>query len=90
MTGTTAHILQDLYDSEINFAIATFWDCGFEIRLGDPLNGFAAIGNADNFAEAVEWLRVLAIQNYPESMFAKVHRQPTDLIEARNDLSLPS
>src|SRR4051794_41297797 len=37
-----AVILQDLYDSEINYTIATFWDAGFRVMLGDDLDGFIA------------------------------------------------
>jgi hypothetical protein len=33
-------ILQRLYDSEINFEVARFYDAGFDVRLGDHLNGF--------------------------------------------------
>jgi len=45
-------ILQDLYDSEINFSISSFWDAGFEVKLGDDLNGFVASGIAKTFDEA--------------------------------------
>lgn len=73
----TSRILQDLYDSEINFTIAAFWNGGFQINLGpgDEVNGFDAEGEADNIVDAVEWLRVEAIENYPESVFAKTHRR---------------
>jgi hypothetical protein len=67
-------IIQDLYDSEINFSIVTFWDAGFQVRLGDDINGFGAKGNAEDFACAVEWLKVRAIEKYPESDFAQKHR----------------
>jgi len=67
-------ILQDLYDSEINFSIATFWDNGFEVKLGDDMNGFVASGNAAQFSNAVEWLMVRAIEKYPNSLFAKTYR----------------
>jgi hypothetical protein len=32
--------LQRIYDSEINVSISWLWDCGFEVRLGDEVNGF--------------------------------------------------
>jgi hypothetical protein len=67
-------ILQDLYDSEINFSIVTFWDNGFEVKLGDDMNGFVASGNAAQFSNAVEWLMVRAIEKYPDSIFAKTYR----------------
>jgi hypothetical protein len=71
-------ILQDLYDSEINFSIVSFWDNGFEVKLGDDMNGFVASGNAQEFANAVEWLKVRAIEKYPESTFAKTYRNMKD------------
>ncbi|MBR0741148.1 hypothetical protein JQ581_29875 [Bradyrhizobium liaoningense] len=70
----SAAVLQDLYDSEINYVIAPFWDTGFTVKLGDDLNGFVASGIADTFANAVEWLLLRAIEHYPDSVFAKTHR----------------
>lgn len=68
-----AIILQDLYDSEINFSIAVFWDNGFEIKLGDEMNGYVAQGNAESFDRAIEWLRVRACEKFPNSIFAKTY-----------------
>lgn len=70
----SAVILQDLYDSEINYVIAPFWSAGFIVKLGDDLNGFVASGTADTFADAVEWLLIRAIEHYPDSVFAKTYR----------------
>jgi hypothetical protein len=39
--------LQRLYDIEINFEVSGFHDAGFEVRLGDALNGFVAHGKVD-------------------------------------------
>jgi hypothetical protein len=39
-------ILQRLYDSEINFEVSGFYDAGFDVRLGDHLNGFIAKGKS--------------------------------------------
>jgi hypothetical protein len=50
-------ILQRLYDSEINFEISGFYDAGFDVRLGDHLNGFIAKGKVDTWADAEAWLR---------------------------------
>ena len=74
MPDKAGEILQDLYDSEINFSIVTFWDDGFRVKLGDELNGFVASGRADALANAVEWLRVRAIEKFPDSVFAKKYR----------------
>lgn len=63
--------LQALYDSEINFSISTFWDCGFTWKLGDEMNGFDADGEARTLKEAVEQLVAAARLKYPDSVFAK-------------------
>jgi hypothetical protein len=74
MTDRTETIIQDLYDSEINFSIVAFWDNGFEVKLGDEMNGFVASAHAKAFSNAVEWLLVRAIEKYPDSVFAKTYR----------------
>jgi hypothetical protein len=35
-------MFQQLYDSEINFEVSCFWDAGFDVRLGDAVNGLLA------------------------------------------------
>lgn len=70
----TAQVLQDLYDSEINFSIVTFWDAGFRVMLGDDLNGYVAESRVQSFADAVRWLATAALQHYPESKFAGKYR----------------
>jgi hypothetical protein len=34
--------LQRIYDSEINVRFSWLWDCGFDVRLGNEVNGFVA------------------------------------------------
>jgi hypothetical protein len=70
----TARLLQDLYESEINYMIATFWDAGFRVLLGDDVNGFVAETRVRTFAEAVQWLAIAAVAHCPDSEFAKKHR----------------
>jgi len=65
------NILQQIYDSEINFEITTFWDGGFTARLGDNMNGFKAENTLDTFQDAVKFLAISAKNHYPESAFAK-------------------
>lgn len=67
--------LQELYDSEINFQVSTFWDGGFDWHLGDEANGILDSGNSPTFLDAVEDLKHSAIKNFPESTFAKNHQQ---------------
>ena len=63
-------ILQRLYDSEINFEVAGFCDAGFDVRLGDALNGFIAESKVETWAEVEAWLRDQALTHFPDSKFA--------------------
>ena len=67
-------VLQDLYGSEINFEVSTFWDGGFEVKLGDKMNGFKAETNFDRWGQVEPWLIQQAILFYPDSLFARMYR----------------
>ncbi len=68
-------IFQDLYDSEINFAISTFWDGGYTARLGDEMNGFNDKSDClDNMQEVARELTRMAILHYPRSGFANKYK----------------
>jgi hypothetical protein len=64
-------ILQRLYDSEINFEVSGFYDAGFDVRLGDHLNGFLVKDKVETWAEAETWLREQALAHFPDSKFAQ-------------------
>jgi hypothetical protein len=64
-------ILQRLYNSEINFEVSAFYDAGFDVRLGDHLNGFLVEGKAETWADAEAWLREQALAHFPDSKFAQ-------------------
>jgi len=69
-------VFQRLYDSEINASISTFWDGGFDVKIGDEMNGFMAETNVASFAEAEAWLEAEAKRLFPVSLFATgVHPQ---------------
>jgi hypothetical protein len=65
------NIFQRLYDSEINFEVSGFYDAGFDVRLGDALNGFLVEGKVKTWAEVEAWLRDQALAHFPDSKFAK-------------------
>jgi hypothetical protein len=69
-----ASTLQDLYASEINFTVSSFWDCGFRWKLGDDVNGFVAEGSAATFERAVSDLAHAAIEHFPNTAFARGYR----------------
>lgn len=59
--------LQKLYDQEINASISTFWDGGFEAKLGDDMNGFVAKANFDTLQDAEKFLLEEAKARYPKA-----------------------
>ena len=63
-------ILQELYDSEINFHLSTLWDGGFDWRLGDEMNGFKASGCGLTLDDALDALVQATLEHYPDSVFA--------------------
>lgn len=77
-TSSLQAALSTLYRHEINVQIASFWDAGYTVRLGDEDNGFRAeqrfsVGKAD-FDHATDdamwdavaaWLRAQAPVSYP-------------------------
>ena len=67
-------VFQDLYDSEINITVSTFWDGGYDVKLGDHINGFVAESNFDRIGMVESWLISAAIEHYPKSAFAKMYR----------------
>ena len=64
-------VMEALYASEINCSISSFWDGGYEVKLGDELNGFKVCESVDTLEDAAIWLGVVARQHYPDSVYAK-------------------
>ena len=62
--------LQRIYDSEINFCISTFWDGGFDVKIGNPMGGYLAETNTKKMETAVEWLIDKVLELYPNSFYA--------------------
>lgn len=67
-------VFQDLYHSEINFRVSTFWDEGFHVELGDEANGFKADATFNRWGEVEPWLIKAAIEHFPKSLFAQMYR----------------
>jgi squalene cyclase len=63
-------VAQRLYTSEINFSISCFWDGGFDVKLGDDMNGFDAETQVPTYADALVWLDQTARALYPDSLYA--------------------
>jgi hypothetical protein len=65
-------IMRALYASEINCQVASFWDGGWRVSLGDPMNGF--IGDdcyLDTLEKVAVWLDEAARKHYPNSAYAR-------------------
>lgn len=85
-------VLQDLYDSEINFVIDTFWDGGFDLKLGDGANGYLAHGNVDRWGQVGPWFTEQTLLHFPDSLFALMYRDGMSRWQAHKKLggTLPS
>lgn len=68
----TYWIFDNLYKSEINILISTFFDGGYTVKLGDEQNGFKEETNqADCLCTAALNLAQWACRHYPKSAFAE-------------------
>jgi hypothetical protein len=76
MAANFGAILADLYPSEINATIRWFWDNGFELTLGDELNGIVAETTVRTIPAAAEWFVNAALQNFPTTQFASKYGFP--------------
>jgi hypothetical protein len=73
-------VFQRLYESEINFHVSSFWDCGFQVALGDGLNGWLAEDTVPAWAEVAPWLAATARAFFPDSKFTKENPGPVATI----------
>lgn len=73
MNNYLIQLMQALYNSEINCSISCFWDGGWEVKLGDEMNGWRAQKNFDNvdLPNAAQWLVEAARKAYPQSEFVQ-------------------
>lgn len=72
-------VLEWLYEAEINCSIASFWDNGYRVKLGDESNGFVAeetfhtdpkLGRP--VSEIGDWLERTAKEHYPNMLVASI------------------
>ena len=67
-------ILQDLYNSEINFSISCIWDGGFDVKLlGDEGNYLVDV-SCETANEAIQFLKLQTLKYYPNSTFANKYK----------------
>jgi hypothetical protein len=63
-------VMRNLYASEINCFISSFWDNHWDVKLGDEMNGFVAEGNFQTLDECADFLDRKARKHFPESSYA--------------------
>lgn len=63
------NIFEALYNAEINFSLSTFWDGGFDVELGDNMNGVKAETTCRTFPEVEAWLAEHAKKHFPKFRF---------------------
>jgi hypothetical protein len=56
LSGKLTKALTKLYEAEINCQISSFFDEGWTVKIGDPLNGFKAQAEFRDLKEAADWL----------------------------------
>ena len=64
-------VMDNLYGSEINCGIQSFWDGGWTVWLGDDMNGRVCEETEMKFDRLAEWLDRQARKHYPNSTYAK-------------------
>lgn len=66
-TGDLHLILQALYDHEINCGMSSFWDNGWDVWIGDEMNGYRAERNfrPEEFDLIAQWLIEQTERLYP-------------------------
>jgi len=67
-------VFERLYNSAINFDVSCFWVGGFDVKLGDGMNGFKAQATVDTWAEVEPWLEAQALVHFPGSVFSRNSR----------------
>jgi len=78
-------VMRELYDSEINVQTESFFDGGWQVRIGDRRNGFVLETICTTWQDVEQWLIEQGVLRYPGSAFARKYRPP---ISRRPHLSL--
>ena len=71
------NLFEQLYNSEINLSFSWFWDAGFDIKIGNKMNGFVAEFSDHDLDVCVKWIESKVKEIYPDSKFAKTYNGET-------------
>lgn len=69
---TLEQLLARMYACEINCRIASFWDAGWDVWLGDEMNGWKEKGWAETPAEIEPLLNSMLDKHYPQALWADI------------------
>ena len=66
-------VMRELYYSEINCGMQSFWDGNFRVWVGDDMNGIKDQEEfgPDRLDDAAAWLLKAAVQAFPRSYLAR-------------------
>ena len=68
-------VLKDLYDSEINFELSTFWDGGYTLKIFGVSGSFQRTTEGLTLKEVPIEIVRMVVMHYPDSDFAKRYRR---------------
>jgi hypothetical protein len=65
---TLEEILKYAYDNETNIQINSFWDDGYEVKIGDEMNGYSHFENFDTngICEIADWIEISLKDRYEQ------------------------
>lgn len=63
-------VLELLYDREINTSVSCFWEGGWDLAIGDDMNGWKARTTVEDLEEAPRWFLINAAVLYPKLSLA--------------------
>lgn len=71
-----SEVMKNLYGSEINSGMSSFWDAGFMVWIGlEAMDGKLAEEQfyPEDFDKAAQWLHEQALKYFPKSDYAKIY-----------------
>ncbi len=74
-------VIGELYGSEINVSISSFWDAGWTVTLGQAEPPVAKTFENWQLHHAGPWLAEQACERYPDSRFALLYRAAQGRVE---------
>jgi len=70
-------ILKDLYDSEINVILESFWDAGWTVKFSIFANGVDDESNGLEVNEIAGEIILMTLKHFPDSKFSEKYKELT-------------